>query len=118
MANNEELTKALANLSKSVKSIQDKLLTLKQHRPTQSGIDPQLSSGSQYSGTTASNSPPPSKADDEEYATDDDADEPDDTTLVPLSEEAAGSSIWKQTGEHSEESKGTRNTRFPMDPMC
>ena len=57
MANNEDLVKAIATLSKSVESIKDELTTLKKGGPIQSGTDPQ-SSGSQYSNTIANDNPP------------------------------------------------------------
>ena len=121
MENNEELAKAITYLSQSVKSIQDKLLTLKQGGLTQSGTIPQISSGSQYSSTVASNSLPPSKklkADDDEYATDED-DEAEDTVLVTLSEErstsletAFGSKLENKTRKARAKAQDTPNSQW------
>ena len=90
MAINEELAKAFKDLSESVKSIQDKMVMLEQHGPTQSGTDPLLSAGVQYSGSMASDSPPSKICKtDGEYDSDEDIDDPEDNDLVTLSEEAA-----------------------------
>jgi len=56
------LTKAIADLSQSIKSIQDELMMLKKGGLTQSRIDLQiLLFGLQYSSTVTSNNPPPNK---------------------------------------------------------
>ena len=62
MTNNEDLAKAIADLTQSIKSMQDELMTLKKRGPTQSGINDLLtSSGSQYSDIIANDIPPPNK---------------------------------------------------------
>ena len=130
MASNEELAKAFADLTQSVKSTQDELMMLKQHGPTQAGIDLSISSGLQYSGTVASDSPPPNKKYKTEDGedTDEDMDDPEDTDLVTLSEKAAtflkaafGSKLENKTTKAKVKAQGTPNSQWircaKIDPV-
>ena len=130
MANNEDLVKAIATLSKSVESIKDELTTLKKGGPMQSGTDPQ-SSGLQYSNTTASDNPPPSmklETGDEEDATNDEMDEIEENELVTLSDEAAtfleavfGSKLDNNSRKAKAKAQGVPNSRWircaKIDPV-
>ena len=131
MTSNEELAKAFADLTQSVKSMQDELMTLKRSGPTQTGADPLISSGSQYSGTVASDSPPPNKkrkTGDGEDDTDEEIDDPEDNNLVTLSEEAAtfleaafGSKLENETRRAKAKAQGTPDSRWircaKIDPV-
>jgi len=92
MASNKEMAKALADLSKSVKPIQDDIVMLKQYRSTQIGTDPLTSVGLQHSCTVANDSPLPNKkckTENGEDNSDVDMDNLKDTDIVTLPEEAA-----------------------------
>ena len=95
MATNEELAKNLETLTESVKSIQDKIVTL-ERGATHSGVDPlQSGSGTQHSSTDhADLNPPPSKKtrlEDDEVNSDEEAEDTDVSQgpLVTLSEAVA-----------------------------
>ena len=95
MATSEELAKNLETLTESVKSIQDKLVTL-ERGATHSGTDPlQAGSGMQHSSTDlAGLNPPPSKktrVEEEEVISDEELEDTDAShgPLVTLSEAAA-----------------------------